>query len=98
MTMFTESSVGPAPLTIKVKIMLTVWFVILVPWFPFFTLMGTGMAFEGGSTLNAYLFVLQVWAYPILVALTYYLRRRRPALVWLPALPLIPALFQIAVS
>ena len=71
--------------------MLTVWFVILVPWLPFFTLMGTGMAFEGGYTFAAYFFVAIVWVYPALVAVAYFFRRTKPHLVWLPLLPLIPA-------
>ena len=74
--------------------MLTVWLVILIPWVPFFTVMGTGMAFEGGYTLGAYLFVFQVWAYPALVGLAYYFRRRKPGLVWPPALVIVPMILQ----
>jgi hypothetical protein len=90
--MFEESFIGPPPLTTTARITLTVWVAILVPWVPFFTLMGTGMAFEGGYTIGAYLAVFQFWAYPILVGVSYYFRRRKPVLVWLPALVLVPAL------
>jgi hypothetical protein len=70
--------------------MLTIWCLILVPWLPFFTLMGTGIAFEGGDTLGAYLFVVMVWTYPALVGVALFFRRRQPKLIWLPMLPLIP--------
>ncbi len=69
--MFEESLLGPPPLTTTVKVMLTIWCVILVPWVPIFSVMGTGMAFEGGYTLGAYLFVVMAWAYPILVGVAY---------------------------
>ena len=90
--MFEQSLLGPpplTPLTSTVKIMLTVWFIVLVPWVPFLSVMGSGMAFEGGDTLAAYLFVVMAWAYPVLVCVAYYFRRRRPVLVWLPALILV---------
>jgi hypothetical protein len=89
---FENSFLEPPPLTTTVRIMLTIWFVILVPWFPFFTLMGTGMAFEGGYTFSASFFVFIAWTYPASVGVAYFFRSRRPKLIWLPFLPLIPAL------
>jgi len=86
---FEECFLGPPPLTAEVKIMLTGWFVILVPWLPLFTLMGSGMAFEGGSTLREYFFVATAWTYPVLVGAAFFFRRRKPKLIWLPMLPLI---------
>jgi len=68
--------------------MLTIWFVILVPWLPLFTIMGTGMAFEGGNRGGAYVFIAMVWTYPALVAIAFFSRRRKPILVWLPWLML----------
>jgi hypothetical protein len=62
---FDESVLGPSPLTTTVTVMLGIYFVILIPWIPFLTLMGTGMAFEGGNTLDAYVSVATVWAFPI---------------------------------
>ena len=88
--MFDQFVSGPPPLRTDVKVALTIWCVVLVPWIPFFTLMGTGMAFEGGYTLAAWLFVFVVWAYPVFVGVAWFFRRRRPALVWLPALILVP--------
>jgi hypothetical protein len=72
--------------------MLIIWFVILVPWFPLFTLMGTGMAFEGGYTVEAWMFVVAVWAYPILVGVAFFFRRKRPAFISLPILTVVPLL------
>ena len=51
---FDESCLGPPPLSTTVKVMLTVWFVILVPWLFCFTLIGSGMAFEAGDTFGAF--------------------------------------------
>src|ERR1700722_9124853 len=95
--MFEESS-GQPPLTITVRGMLICYGLFLMPWLPFLTLMGTGMAFEAGYTFDAYLFVVQVWMYPALVGVAYLFRRRKPALIWLPMLPLIPALVSLVKS
>jgi hypothetical protein len=89
---FDESFLGPPPLSATVKVMLTIWCVILVPWFPVFTLMGTGMVLEGGHTFHAYSFIVIAWAYPALTGTAYFFRRRNPKLIWLPMLPLAPVL------
>jgi len=83
---------GPPPLSTPVKGLLVLWCVVLVPWIPV-ALIGTGMAFEGGHTLGAYLFIATAWTYPVLVSLVYFLRRRNPELIWLPLLTLVPLLF-----
>jgi hypothetical protein len=70
------------------KGLLILWSVIAIPWNPIYTLMGTGIAFEGGPTLGAYLAVLVFWLYPIFLAVAWRLRRRVPVVVLLPALPL----------
>lgn len=70
--------------------LLGVWLVLLVIGAPF-GLMGTGMTFEGGYTLSAYLFVITIWSYPALIVVafvSFFLRGRHPALLWLPAVPL----------
>ncbi|MFN7995914.1 MAG: hypothetical protein U0Q18_20045 [Bryobacteraceae bacterium] len=87
--MFERSFMGPPPLTTDVRVMLIVYSVILVPWVPAFTLMGTGMAFEPGYTWRAYGFVVNAWAYPILVGVAYFLRRRNPNFISVPLIPLI---------
>jgi hypothetical protein len=76
------------PLNARVRVLLTIWFLILIPWLPLFTLMGSGMAFDGGPTAGAYEFVVIAWMYPALVAVAFHSRRRRPNLVWLPLIPL----------
>lgn len=71
-----------------VTVALSVWIILLVLGAPL-ALMGTGMAFEGGHTLDAYLGLLAAWSYPPLVAVAYFYRRRRP---WLVCLPLLTVL------
>lgn len=89
--MFEESFLGQPPLATTVKFMLMIWCLILAPWLPFFTIMGSGMAFEGGPVLGAYYFVITAWMFPILVVLAFFFTRRKPKLIWLPALPLMLA-------
>ncbi|MGA2589628.1 MAG: hypothetical protein ABSH32_06915 [Bryobacteraceae bacterium] len=50
------------------------------------------MAFEGGYTLGAYVSVVTFWMYPALLGVAYFFRRRKPELIWLPVLTLIPLL------
>jgi hypothetical protein len=49
--------------------------------------MGSGMAFDAGDTIDAYSFVAVAWIYPVLVAVAFFFRRRKPQLIWLPVLP-----------
>ena len=87
---FEKLFLGPPPLATTVKILLTVWFVILPPWL-LFALIGTGMMSEGGKTFtfDRYAFIVVVWMYPVLVGVAYFFRRRKPGLVWLPMLAVI---------
>jgi hypothetical protein len=69
-------------------VMLAIWCILLVLGaLP--ALMVTGMAFEGGHTLDAYLSLVAVWSYPPLVAVAYFYRRRKPLLVCLPLLTVV---------
>lgn len=43
------------PVSITVKVMLSIWCVLLIPWVPFAGL--AGMAFDGGATIAALIFV-----------------------------------------
>lgn len=75
----------PEPLKPIVKVMLAIWFVSLFLWPVFF--MGSGMAFEGNyQPAETYTFVWSVWAYPVLVSISWFCRRKQPHLIWLPAL------------
>jgi hypothetical protein len=67
--------------------MLTVWGALLVIGAPI-GIMGSGMAFDGGETPGAYLFVTTIWSFPVLVGIAFFLRKRNPSLVALPAIPL----------
>jgi hypothetical protein len=82
---FEENNPGPTPLPRMVVVMLAIWCILLaLGALP--ALMLTGMAFEGGHTLDAYLSLVAIWSYPPLVGVAYFYRRRRPGLVWLPVL------------
>ena len=87
----------PPPLPRVVLVMLIIWCILLVlgalPG-----LMLTGMAFEGGDTLDAYLSVIAVWSYPPLVAIAFIFRRRKPRLVYLPLLTVALFFFEEVVS
>jgi hypothetical protein len=84
-----ESFIEQAQLAPRVRIILTVWCIILVPWLLFFTLVGSGLAFDAGNTPAAYLTASILWAYPVLVGIAYIFRRKQPKLLWLPVLPLL---------
>lgn len=61
-----------------------VWLLLLLPWFLFARL--AGMAFDGGTTLGAYAFVISVWTYPLSVLVVGLFRRRVPSLISLAIL------------
>jgi hypothetical protein len=81
-------ALGPTPLTLRVRIALGFWCTLLPSWL-MFALIGTGMAFEGGYTPGAYWFAWSVWIFPILVPTSFFYRRKKPALVWLPGAGLV---------
>jgi hypothetical protein len=79
---------GPPPLGKTVKIMLTVWGIFLIPW-PLMA-MAAGMSSEAALPRTVTnIFVYSVLSYPILLTLSFVYRRKRPHLVWLPALSFI---------
>jgi hypothetical protein len=82
-----ESIKTPAPILTWVKRWLVLWFVLLIPWFPFAAL--AGLAFDGGPTWSAYMFVWAIWTYPITLATAFSFRRKIPFLVFLPMLNVI---------
>jgi len=70
-----------------VKSMLTLWFILLLPW-PI-ALMGAGMSGEGGGHHNHVAILTLIWSvvsYPALVLVAFASRRSKPLLVFLPAL------------
>ncbi len=60
-----------------------IWYLLLLPWL----LIGTmsGMAFDGGPTFGAYVFVGAAWTYPVSVLLMHFYAERWPKLILLPA-------------
>jgi hypothetical protein len=72
-----------------VTALLIIWLLLLVVAMPI-GLMGVGMAGEGtGYNFSAYLYVITVLSYPAFLALAFFLRRKAPWLVLLPAIPVI---------
>jgi hypothetical protein len=67
--------------------LLIVWVVLFVPWAPFALL--SGMAFDAGPSIHAYVFFWSLWTYPFVVLTAVLLRRKVPMLVILPCLNFI---------
>jgi hypothetical protein len=63
------------------------WIILLIPCIPFIPL--SAMAFDGGYTLDAYVFFWSVASYPVTVAIAGFMRTKVPALVFLPFLNFI---------
>ncbi len=66
------------------KYVFVFWLVLLLPWLLIAPL--SAMAFDAGSTAEAYTFVWSVWTYPITVGIVAVFRRWVPWLVLLPLL------------
>jgi hypothetical protein len=67
-----------------IKALIVIWFILLIPWVPLALL--SGMAFDGGSTVRAYIFVWSTLTYPVAVAVAVYFRRKVPLLVAVPCI------------
>jgi hypothetical protein len=59
-----------------------IWAALILPWLVIAPL--SGMAFDADE-ITGWLFVAHVWSYPLIVMLAFWLKRRNPAFVWLPA-------------
>jgi len=59
-----------------------VWVIMLVPWLLFGPM--SAIAFDGGYTISAYVFVGSTWTYPISVLIMALFRRRVGWIVLLP--------------
>ena len=66
------------------KYMLAFWCILLLPWLLVAPL--SGMAFDGGYTAEAYVFVWSVWTFPITVIIAAVFRK------WVPWITLLPIL------
>jgi hypothetical protein len=82
-----KSEFGFTETKLLIKVILGVWFVLLVPWLPFATF--SGMIFDGGATWKAYTFVWSMWLYPLAVWTAYAFRQRMPPLVLFPLLNIV---------
>lgn len=66
---------------------LVIWCILLVPWVPFALL--SGMAFDAGYTINAYIFVCSLLTYPVAILAAALGRRKKAFLALLPCVNLV---------
>jgi len=66
--------------------LLAVWFLLLIPWFPFARL--SRAVFDVGRW-DAYMFVWWLWTYPVMVGLAVLFARKIPLFSFLPLLSLL---------
>jgi hypothetical protein len=64
------------------KVLLFIWIILLIPWLVMAPL--SGMAFDGGNTIWAWLAVVSIWSYGPLVFLAFKLLDRSRKAVLLP--------------
>lgn len=70
-----------------VNILFWVWYALFLPWIPLAFV--SAMAFDGGYTIQAYVFAACVYTYPIVVLIAAALYHRSDSLVLLPCLNLL---------
>jgi hypothetical protein len=75
-------------------VMLLFWIMLLLPWFWLAGL--SGLAFDAGKTLEAYVVVGSVWTYPVSVLIAAILSRKQAWLVFLPILNFLTLLLSSA--
>lgn len=68
-------------------VLFVVWLVLLLPWLLFVAL--SGMAFDSGNTLRAYVFICSLWTYPASVWVVWKFREEMPVVAMLPLLNLL---------
>jgi len=66
------------------KVLYIFWVALLLPWL--LIALGTGIAFDGGPTSEAYTFVWSVWTYPVILGIAAVIRRWAPWAVLLPVI------------
>jgi hypothetical protein len=66
------------------------WAFLLLPWAILAFL--SVMAFDGGATALAYIFVLAIWTYPVSVAVVWKFREKIPLVSVLPCFNIVAAL------
>lgn len=80
------------PLAKNVVIALVLW-IVLLPFWALFGIMGTGMAGEGrGIEPNIVAALLSSLSYPVLIVVAFISRRKKSAIVWLPVFGLLATL------
>jgi hypothetical protein len=70
-----------------VRGILILWPLLAIPWMP--VTMLSGMAFDGGDTWYAWVFVWSMWTYLLFLTVAFLFRKKVPLLVLLPLLNVI---------
>ena len=65
-------------------VLFVIWLILLLPWLLFAGL--SGMAFEAGNALRAYVFLFSVWTYPVSVWAVWKFKEKSPTIAMLPIL------------
>ena len=76
-----------APTPKWAKVVLAVWILTSPVTFLFASL--SGMASEAGPSASAYVLIAAAYTYPLSIVAAFFLRRKVPALVFLPCLNVI---------
>jgi hypothetical protein len=68
-------------------VLFVIWLILLLPWLLFAGL--SGMAFDAGNALRAYVYLFSLWTYPVSVWVVWKFREERPAIALFPMLNLL---------
>jgi hypothetical protein len=79
--------VNPATVDVLTKALFVFWLILLLPWLIFALL--SGMAFDAGNTLRAYIFISSVLTYPVSVIIAGFVGRKQRFLILLPWLNIV---------
>ena len=71
----------PIPFT---RVLKYLWLLLFLLWIPIAPL--GAMAFDGGYTIEAYVFVWSLWTYPLCLLVAVHYERKMPGLMYLPFL------------
>jgi hypothetical protein len=77
-------------LVCDMKALLIIWLILLLPWILVAAL--AGMAFDGGPTPQAHLFIWSVWSYPLPVIGACIFYRKQHNVVLLPLINVVGVL------
>jgi hypothetical protein len=63
------------------------WLFLLLPWMLIAPM--SGLAFDGGRTTEAYIFLWSIWTYPVVLIIALILKRWVPSMMFRPLLNIL---------